>query len=206
VPRWAMTPSAQTDERRGTTSTARNQLLARSDPLFGYYFAPVWGTIVLMARPRKPQFSGGRIFSESSNPSPLQRGVCELSVPPAGRVSGSRSDDRGWPAMTTASGAVRACRPAARLGVSPTTDCSCTEPSPIRSPTTIRPGGRCRRGLRAFSVYYARHVEKNSSLRNWIDGFLATAAREWLATRKGRRVDAALGVIGGQRCSASRRR
>jgi hypothetical protein len=29
-----------------------------------------------------------------------------------------------------------------------------------------------------------RHVEKNSSLSNWIDGFLATAAREWLATRK----------------------
>jgi hypothetical protein len=48
-----------------------------------------------------------------------------------------------------------------------------------------QPGGRCRRGLRASFVYYARHVEKNSSLSNWIDGFLATAAREWLATRKG---------------------
>jgi len=35
--------------------------------LFGYYFALVWGTIVLMARARKPQFSSGRIFSESSN-------------------------------------------------------------------------------------------------------------------------------------------
>src|SRR5580704_14217138 len=39
-------------------------------PLFGYYFAPVWGTIVLMARPGKPQFSSGRIFTERSNPSP----------------------------------------------------------------------------------------------------------------------------------------
>src|ERR1700730_13074566 len=48
-----MTPSCPIDERRGITSEARNQLLARSDPLFGYYFAPVWGTIVLMARPRK---------------------------------------------------------------------------------------------------------------------------------------------------------
>jgi hypothetical protein len=48
-----------------------------------------------------------------------------------------------------------------------------------------QPGGRCRRGLRASFVYYARHVEKNSSLSNWIDGFLATAAREWLAARKG---------------------
>ena len=34
-------------------------------------------------------------------------------------------------------------------------------------------------------VYYARHVEKNSSLSDRIDAFLATAAREWLATRKG---------------------
>lgn len=34
-------------------------------------------------------------------------------------------------------------------------------------------------------VYYARHVEKNSSLSNRIDEFLATAARKWLATRKG---------------------
>jgi hypothetical protein len=65
-----MTPSCPIDERRGITSEARNQLLARSDPLFGYYFAPVWGTIVLMARPGKPQFSSGRIFTESSNPSP----------------------------------------------------------------------------------------------------------------------------------------
>jgi hypothetical protein len=48
-----------------------------------------------------------------------------------------------------------------------------------------QPGGRCRRGLRASFVSYARHAEKNSSLSNWIDGFLATAAREWLATRKG---------------------
>jgi hypothetical protein len=48
-----------------------------------------------------------------------------------------------------------------------------------------QPGGRCRRGLRASFVSYARHAEKNSSLSNWIDGFLASAAREWLATRKG---------------------
>jgi hypothetical protein len=33
-------------------------------------------------------------------------------------------------------------------------------------------------------VYYARHVEKNSSLSGRIDEFLATAAKEWLATRK----------------------
>jgi hypothetical protein len=35
-----------------------------------YYFAPVWSTIVLMARLGKPQFSSGRIPSGSSNPSP----------------------------------------------------------------------------------------------------------------------------------------
>jgi hypothetical protein len=29
-----------------------------ADPLFGYHFARVWGTIALMARPGKPQFSG----------------------------------------------------------------------------------------------------------------------------------------------------
>jgi hypothetical protein len=39
-------------------------------PFFGYYFAPVWGTIAPIARPGKPQFSSGRIFTESSNPSP----------------------------------------------------------------------------------------------------------------------------------------
>ena len=32
-----------------------------------------------------------------------------------------------------------ACRRAARLGVSPTTLCSCEAPEPIRSPTTTRP-------------------------------------------------------------------
>ena len=44
--------------------------MAARDPLFGYYFAPVWGTIALMARPGKLQFSSGRIPSGSSNPSP----------------------------------------------------------------------------------------------------------------------------------------
>jgi DNA modification methylase len=34
-------------------------------------------------------------------------------------------------------------------------------------------------------VYYALHVEKNSSLTGRIEEFLATAAREWLAMRKG---------------------
>lgn len=34
-------------------------------------------------------------------------------------------------------------------------------------------------------VYYARHVEKNSSLSGRIDAFLATTAKEWLATRTG---------------------
>jgi hypothetical protein len=59
-------------QMNGAVSRARlgiNRWLAR-DPLVGYYFAPVWGTIALMARPGKPQFSLGRIFTESSNPSP----------------------------------------------------------------------------------------------------------------------------------------
>jgi hypothetical protein len=43
-------------ERRGATSEARDQSLARSLPHFEYYFVPGWGTMVLMARPRKPQF------------------------------------------------------------------------------------------------------------------------------------------------------
>lgn len=34
-------------------------------------------------------------------------------------------------------------------------------------------------------VYYARHVEKNSSLSGRIDVFLSTAAKEWVAARKG---------------------
>ena len=86
--------------------------------------------------------------------------------------------------MTTAFGTATACRPAARLGVWPTTDCSCTEPSPIRLPTTTSPVGDADAAFEPF-VYYARHVEKNSSLSTWIDGFPATAAQEWLATRKG---------------------
>jgi len=44
-------------------------------------------------------------------------------------------------AMTTASGSARACSRAARFGVSPTTDCSFAEPSPIRSPNDHQPGG-----------------------------------------------------------------
>ena len=37
------------------------------------------------------------------------------------------------------SGSANACRRAARLGVSPTTVCSCADPAPIRSPTTTSP-------------------------------------------------------------------
>ena len=43
------------------------------------------------------------------------------------------------PARTICPGSARACRRAARLGVSPTTACSCAEPSPTRSPTTTSP-------------------------------------------------------------------
>ena len=42
-------------------------------------------------------------------------------------------------AMRIASGSAKSCSRAARFGVSPTTDCSCAEPSPIRSPTTTSP-------------------------------------------------------------------
>src|SRR5215472_6055303 len=41
--------------------------------------------------------------------------------------------------MTTVFGSARPCSLAARFGVSKTTDCSCADPSPIRSPTTTRP-------------------------------------------------------------------
>jgi hypothetical protein len=51
-------------------AVSRTRLGINRWPLFGYYFAPVWGTIALMARPGKPQFYSGRILSESSNPSP----------------------------------------------------------------------------------------------------------------------------------------
>ena len=56
----------------GAVSRARlgiNRWLAPC-PLFGYYFALVWGTITPIARPGKPQFSSGRIFTERSNPTP----------------------------------------------------------------------------------------------------------------------------------------
>ena len=42
-------------QMNGAVSRTRlgiNRWLAR-DPLFGYYFAPVWGTIPLMTRPEK---------------------------------------------------------------------------------------------------------------------------------------------------------
>ena len=42
-------------------------------------------------------------------------------------------------AMTTVFGSARACRRAARFGVSPTMPRSCASPDPIRSPTTTRP-------------------------------------------------------------------
>ena len=62
------------------------------------------------------------------------------STAPRSRYSKRSPTSRRVPAaMTTASGSARACRRAARFGVSPTTDCSCAEPSPIRSPTTTSP-------------------------------------------------------------------
>src|SRR5262249_32623556 len=42
-------------------------------------------------------------------------------------------------AITRVDGVASACSRAARLGVSPTTDCSCAEPSPITSPTITNP-------------------------------------------------------------------
>jgi hypothetical protein len=83
VTRWSRVSVLTISERRaalgndtpapkqmnGAVSRTRlgiNRWLAR-DRLFGYYFAPVWGTIPLMVRPEKPQFSLGWIFSESSN-------------------------------------------------------------------------------------------------------------------------------------------
>ena len=62
------------------------------------------------------------------------------STAPRSRYSKRSPTSRRVPAaMTTASGSARACSRAARFGVSPTTDCSCAEPSPIRSPTTTSP-------------------------------------------------------------------
>src|SRR5215471_12449730 len=43
------------------------------------------------------------------------------------------------PSMTTVSGSASACSREARLGVSPTTPCSCDAPSPMRSPTITKP-------------------------------------------------------------------
>ncbi|MGH6857759.1 MAG: hypothetical protein ACRECP_09035 [Methylocella sp.] len=41
-----------------------------------------------------------------------------------------------------------------------------------------------RRAVTSF-VYYAKHVEKNSSLSTRLDAFLEAAAAEWLAERAG---------------------
>jgi hypothetical protein len=43
--------------------------------------------------------------------------------------------------MTTASGSAKARKRAARFGVSPTTDCSCADPSPIQIADDHQPGG-----------------------------------------------------------------
>jgi hypothetical protein len=43
--------------------------------------------------------------------------------------------------MTTAPGSASACSRAARFGVSPTTDCSCAEPSPDQIADHHQPGG-----------------------------------------------------------------
>jgi hypothetical protein len=61
-----LSDSAQSSRLSGS----RTRLRINRWPIFGYYFAPVWGTIAPMARPGKPQFSSGRIFTERSNPSP----------------------------------------------------------------------------------------------------------------------------------------
>jgi hypothetical protein len=47
----------------------------RSCPLFGYYFAPVWGTIAPMARPRKAAVFLRSDFHREFESISLQRGV-----------------------------------------------------------------------------------------------------------------------------------
>jgi hypothetical protein len=62
----------------GAVSRARlgiNRWLARA-PLFGYYFAPVWGTIPLMARPRKTAVFLKSDFQREFESISLQRRVC----------------------------------------------------------------------------------------------------------------------------------
>ena len=62
------------------------------------------------------------------------------SMAPRSRHSKRSPISRRVPAaMTTAPGSAKACSRAATLGVSPTTECSCAGPLPIRSPTTTCP-------------------------------------------------------------------
>ena len=94
---------------------------------------------------KRAEFHGEWNYTISPNPHPPKSRVYLVTRPltstaPRSRWSNRSPTSRRVPAaMTTASGSARACSRAARFGVSPTTDCSCAEPSPIRSPTTTSP-------------------------------------------------------------------
>jgi hypothetical protein len=51
------------------------------------------------------------------------------------------------PAMTICPGCARVCRRAARLGVSPTTACSCAEPSPVARAAIVEAAAQFQKGL-----------------------------------------------------------
>ena len=66
-------------------------------------------------------------------------------------------------AMTTVFGSAMLCRRAARLGVSPTTACSCADPVPIRSPTTTKPVATSNASLKRLTAFNAPTAAISSS-------------------------------------------
>ena len=61
-------------------------------------------------------------------------------------------------------GSAKACNRAARFGVSPTTDCSCAGPAPIKSPTTTSPVAI---PTRACSLALRTELGQRMALRGW---------------------------------------
>src|SRR5215472_5282641 len=81
-------------------------------------------------------------------------------------------------AMTTAPCSASACSRAARFGVSPTTDCSCAEPLPIRSPTTTSPVAiPTRLQLDGFDIETANGVDQTESSPHRPLGVVLVGAR-----------------------------
>jgi len=116
-------PALARAQRRNNRSTSSSRPISR-----------------LKAAPRNASKRLATLLGPSTCQAGTGAAIPFTSTVPRSRYSKrSATSRRVLAAITTVPASASVCNRAARFGVSPTTDCSCAEPSPIRSPTTTSP-------------------------------------------------------------------